>query len=108
MRTAAEKLTNRIGRIQTPQLIEMHGMTLNQMYAAADAAPTAEKIEASEPHTIVVDAIADELVRRGVQMTSCCYCPAGTHDPRACRPDSAADALADAMTDAAMKMLTQR
>jgi hypothetical protein len=103
MPTAAEKLATRISRMRTAQLVSLHGLTLTQMYAAADKAPRARKGADSEPYQIVVDAIAEALVRRGVQMTTCCYCPAGHHDERTCdrtgpTPLSRmADAIADAV-----------
>jgi hypothetical protein len=64
MPTAAEKLAARVARIATPQLVSLHGLTLAQMYAAADKAPLAKKGTASEAYHIVVDAIAAELVHR--------------------------------------------
>lgn len=74
--TAAEKLAAKIAGIGTAQLIELHGKTLDLYYAV----PLAD----AEPHRIVVEAIAAKLVKRGVEMTSCCYCPVPHHDVRIC------------------------
>lgn len=110
MATAAEKLAARIASIRTPQLVSLHGMTLALMYRAADRAPKAEKGTAAEPYQITVDAIATELVRRGVEMTLCCWCPVGHHDERICdrtAPEQLVRA-ADAITEAAMAVAASR
>lgn len=74
--SAAQRLAARLTRLSTERLIEIHGKTLNSYYTVP--------LDKAEPFMIVVDAIAEELVRRGVAMTNCCYCPEGHHDSRTC------------------------